>query len=364
MATSSPTKKLLIITGSSGLIGTRLQQELSGTYQVLGLDVKPSPQPVPGTEWLECDLTQDASVNETLAQVASKYGRQIASVIHLAAYYDFSGEPSPLYDELTVQGTRRLIDGLQDFQVEQFVFSSSLLVMKPADDPDHRLTESDATQAEWDYPRSKLQAEAVLHEHRGRIPIVILRIAGVYDEECHSLPISQQMRRIYEKQFESFVFPGDASHGQPFIHLDDLVACLRRVIMLQRELAMWETFLIAEPEVMGYAELQEQLGQLIHGKQWPTVRVPKPVAKAGAWIKDQLPGNESFIKPWMVDRADEHYPVVIRRARERLRWTPTHRLSHSLKDMANALKDHPQAWYESNHLPWPDEQQTERSARV
>jgi hypothetical protein len=26
------------------------------------------------------------------------YGERIASVIHLAAYYDLSGEPSPLYE--------------------------------------------------------------------------------------------------------------------------------------------------------------------------------------------------------------------------------------------------------------------------
>jgi len=41
------------------------------------------------------------------------YGERIASGIHLAAYYDFSGEPSPLYDEITVRGTERLLRALQ-----------------------------------------------------------------------------------------------------------------------------------------------------------------------------------------------------------------------------------------------------------
>jgi UDP-glucose 4-epimerase len=67
-------------------------------------------------------------VADALARVRRDFGDQIASVIHLAAYYDFAGEPSPLYDEVTVRGTERLLRLLRDFQVGQFVFSSTMLV--------------------------------------------------------------------------------------------------------------------------------------------------------------------------------------------------------------------------------------------
>jgi nucleoside-diphosphate-sugar epimerase len=86
-------------------------------------------------------------------------------VIHLAAYYDFSGEPSPLYRTLTVEGTRRLLRALQQFKVEQFVFSSTLLVMKPVEQ-DEVNTERSVTENEeemWDYPRSKIEAERPDH---------------------------------------------------------------------------------------------------------------------------------------------------------------------------------------------------------
>ena len=56
------------------------------------------------------------------------HGTRIASVIHLAAYYDLSGEPSPLYEQIIVGGTERLLEQLRQFQVEQFVFSSTMLV--------------------------------------------------------------------------------------------------------------------------------------------------------------------------------------------------------------------------------------------
>jgi nucleoside-diphosphate-sugar epimerase len=55
-------------------------------------------------------------------------------VIHLAAYYDFLGERSPKYDEITVRRTGRLLHGLRDlgFTVGQFVFSGTMLVHRPA----------------------------------------------------------------------------------------------------------------------------------------------------------------------------------------------------------------------------------------
>ncbi len=52
------------------------------------------------------------------------YGTRIASVIHLAAYFDLTGEPNPLYSEITVHGTEKLLRALQSFEVEQFVLAS------------------------------------------------------------------------------------------------------------------------------------------------------------------------------------------------------------------------------------------------
>ena len=76
-------------------------------------------------------------------------------------------------------------------------------------------------------------------------------------------------------------------------------------------------FLVAESDVMSYADLQEQLSELIHGEEWPTIRIPKTVAKVGAWVQEKLAGEqeETFIKPWMIDLAYEHYPIAIDHAR-------------------------------------------------
>jgi nucleoside-diphosphate-sugar epimerase len=360
---SKSERPIILVTGSAGLIGRRVVKAFSANFEVVGLDLKRPEKLVAGTDFIECDLTKDESVVLALDAAREKHGDHLASVIHLAAYYDFSGEPSDMYRKLTVEGTFRLLRKLQEFRTEQFVFSSSLLVMEPAEEEDEKITEFSPLEDEpWDYPRSKIEAEELIRQERGHIPTVILRIAGVYDEDCHSIPIAQHISRIYEKKFESYFFPGDRDHGQAYVHLDDLIGCIQRAVELRSKLKN-EIFLIAEPDVMSYDELQDSLGELIQGKEWLTIRIPKVVAKAGAWAKEKIAGEEeTFIKPWMVDLADAHYPVAIGHARERLGWEPKHRLRDTLPEMISRLKADPRKWYEMNGLSWPeDEKQREDS---
>jgi len=355
MQTNSP---IVVVTGSAGYIGSSVVARLASRYPVIGLDRKP-PRELPGNaHFLECNLTEDASVRNAFDSIRRRFGSRIASCVHLAAYYDFSGEPSPLYDKLTVEGTARVLRELNQLSTDQFIFSSTLLVMKSVEDEeDEAITEESPVEPAWDYPKSKLKAESVIRREHGTIPTVILRIAGVYDDDCNSLPLSQHIARIHQKTFHSYFFPGDPKHGQPYIHLEDLTDCIERTIGLRDKLDIDEVFLVAEPDIVSYGETQDILGEALHGMEWPTIRIPKPVAKAGAWVEEKLASDEKepFIKPWMVDLADDHYPVAMDHARAVLGWQPTHRLRHTLVEMVRRLKENPRQWYETNGLQVPEE---------
>jgi nucleoside-diphosphate-sugar epimerase len=353
-------KATVIVTGSSGLIGFAVCERLAqgagsgGGYAVMGFDRPGVPHPPPDADNVPCDLTSDESVAQALDYVRRRHGRRVASVVHLAAYYDFSGEPSPLYDRITVQGTRRLLNALKNgFTVEQFIFSSTMLVHAPCE-PGRKINEDWPLEPKWDYPKSKVETERLLRAERGPIPVVLMRIAGVYDDDCQSIPIAHQIQRIHERRLISRVFPGDTSHGQAFVHLDDVVEAVRLAVQRRRQLPPEATLLIGEPETLSYDELQRTLGRLIHGEEWETRQIPKAVAKAGAWVQDvaaELPGiEEPFIKPWMIDLADDHYELDISRARSLLGWEPKRSLRQTLPKMVEALMADPAGFYRRNKL--------------
>ena len=132
---------VVLVTGASGFIAAALIARLGERYTVVGLDRAGPPEPPPPAAAIDIDVGSDEAVHAALEEVRARYGNRIASVIHLAAYYDITGDPNPLYDKVTVQGTRRLIDGLRSFDVEQFVFASTMLVHKPAATPEERISE-------------------------------------------------------------------------------------------------------------------------------------------------------------------------------------------------------------------------------
>lgn len=130
----------------------------------------------------------------------------------------------------------------------------------------------------------------------------------------------------------------------------------------REELQDTPAVLIGEPDALSYEELQNRFAQLIQDADWPTWSIPQPLARIGAWLQiktevmvpdaiDQ--GKVPFIKPFMIPLADDHYELDIRRAREKLGWTPGHSLRECLPAIVESLKKDPEGWYERHKLAPP-----------
>lgn len=350
-------KPLVLITGSAGDIGSVLREALQADYTVVGCD-----RPGNACE-IEMDITSEVSVRKGLARLREQYGNQIAAVVHLAAFFDFSGEKSPLYDSVNVEGTKRLLEGLQDFEVGRFIYSGTMLVHAPCE-RGQLIDEESPVDPRWAYPQSKAEAEAVIHEHHGNIPYTILRLAGLYDDKTAIPTLSHQIARIYEQEIKSHLHAGDIQAGQAMIHRDDMVELFRRVIERRDALPEENVILAGEPAVMSYEELQDSIGSLIHGKeQWETLSLPQPLAQAGAWLEEKAEpvvpdaldrGEKPFIRPFMIERASDHYALDIRKAQDLLDWKPRHNLRETLPKLITHLKDDPAAWYEANGIALPE----------
>src|SRR3990170_3238069 len=197
-------KPIVLITGAAGNIGRSLADAFADAYTVVGLE---QPGKTADFPLLAADFTSADSVAKAMAELRERFGTRIASVIHLAAYFDFTGEESPLYQAVNVEGTKHLLRGLQPLQVEQFVHASTMLVHAPGK-PGVPIDEDQPIEPGWAYPKSKAKAEAAIADEHGRIPYVILRLAGVYDEETSVPTLANQIARIYERDFQSHLYSG------------------------------------------------------------------------------------------------------------------------------------------------------------
>ncbi|MCI0382279.1 MAG: NAD(P)-dependent oxidoreductase [Chlamydiae bacterium] len=343
----------ILITGVSGRIGFKAAEMFSKRYHVVGLDIVPPREKISQNfTFILADLSSDEKMNQVFDRIKKDFGDHFVSIIHLAAYYNFEGGAWEKYVAITIKGTERLLKNAKKCKVEQFIFSSTMLIHAPCEIGE-KINEDSPIVPKWEYPRSKVETEKLMHEEHGSIPIVILRIAGVYDDECHSIPISQQIQRIYENQLESHVYPGNLDHGAAFIHMEDLLESILLTVEKRGELPPETTLIIGEPDTLSYGEMQKEIGRLIFHKDWKTFSVPKWFAKIGAWAQSLLPfGKKSFIKPWMIDLADDHYSLDISKAQNILGWQPMHSVRTVLPKMIEELKKDPKAWYAKNGLTY------------
>lgn len=345
-------KQVVVVTGSSGRIGTRVIERLGSEYVPIGLDFIGVTSSVPAMEFVYVDLGSDHSVKCAFDRIRHVYGNRIASIVHLAAYYSFSKGGEENYERITVQGTHRLLKEAKNFQVDQFLFTSTMLVHEPTKRGVIQNEDSPIV-GKWPYPASKVRTEHLIEKEHGNIPYVILRIAGCYGDECDSIPLSQHMSRIYEKQLASYVFPGNSNNGVSYIHFDDLVDLILLLIQRRFEIPKDLILLATEEDSITYRDLQTTFGRLLHGKEkWPMIWIPKPAAKVGAWAQGLIPfGPKPFIQPWMVDLADDNYQFSMEKAKKVLNWAPKRSLRALLPKMVENMQADPISWYKRHKIP-------------
>src|SRR3546814_10362352 len=135
-----------------------------------------------------------------------------------------------------------------------------MLFHRATDRPDERIDEDSPIDPSWAYPESKVRTEAVLKERHGDIPVVFLRIAGVYEDEGHQPFIAEQMARIYEHRLIAHVYPGMQCPGQSFIHIGDLTAVITRLVERRCDLHNELALLVGEADALGAEEVQVIVG--------------------------------------------------------------------------------------------------------
>lgn len=107
----------VLLTGGSGLVGSRLAPMLAEGHEVTNLDIR---DPGDGLPWIEADLLD--------AEAVAAACEGVDAVVHLAALHGraWSEAGDAAMMRLNVMGTRNVLDGAANAGVRRVVFTSSI----------------------------------------------------------------------------------------------------------------------------------------------------------------------------------------------------------------------------------------------
>ncbi len=211
--------KTILVTGSSGTIGTRLCEKLlAEKYQVIGADLRKN-------KWNEAidNLTLKVDLREPV-QVRAKLSERVDLVIHLAAnarVYNLVVDPSQARDNIEMMFN--VLEYARTKNVKGVIFSSSREVYGNTEKCVHAEDDVYLQNCESPYTASKMAGEALLWAYHRcyAMPFIIFRFSnvyGMYDDSDRVVPLF--IRRAGRHQ-EIIIYGKDKVLD--FTYIDDVV---------------------------------------------------------------------------------------------------------------------------------------------
>lgn len=349
-------RKTILVTGSSGFLGSAICVDLSRDYDVIGVDRRePSAalqRQTAGGQWHTLDISYTDGVTAFFHQLAEAR-RPVHYVLHMAAFYHFGQRWLPEYERVNVIGLRNILEGAVGAGVERFLFAGSIASLPPAA-AGSALTEKSAPGMATAYTRSKTIGEKLLARYSEQIPTLALRIGGVFSDWCELPPLCSLMKLWSRPHLLGRMIPGRGLTGFPYIHRRDLVQCVRRTIERHHSLASCEILFAAPPGCTPHNELFTAIRRACGAgfDPRPVYVAPFP-AKCFLFIKNRLKaamGQKRYERRWMMDYVDRPLIVDTAYTRQMLQWRPGPELSilNRMPVLIRHMNENRTAWERRN----------------
>jgi len=272
----------LLLTGASGFIGRHLLAALRDEYRIHALARRTSSEvgipPHPNVTWLLVDIAEAEQVARVRQRIAAAGGVDV--VLHLAGHYDFTGRDHPEYERTNVRGTRLMLDCARDLGASRFIFASSVAACRfpPRDGVVDEATPPDA---EVPYAVSKRRGEQLVREASATLPGTVVRFAAIFSDWCEYAPLYVLLEQWLRGGRMSRILAGDGDFAIPYLHVDDLVALLRRLLERRDSLPRYAVYLASPDGATSHRELYEATHRYHLGTIPTPIRVPIPLARLG-----------------------------------------------------------------------------------
>jgi len=346
--------RAIVLTGASGFIGRHFLEAVQGQYPVFAIARRSQAQcgaPVhPAIRWIQVDLTREADTLDVFRRIETAGGAD--AVLHLAGYYDFTGQESPHYGSVNIDGTRHVLEGARLAGIPRFVFASSVAACQfPR--PGVLLTETSAPDGDTPYAASKRAAERLVEARAADFHTGIVRLAAVFSDWCEYEPLFRFLETWLSPSAMHALLAGCGLSAVPYLHLRDTVEFFRRLV-LHLDHLRHDILLASTDGATPHRDLYDAATAAHYGRRQRAIYLPKPLCCAGIALRRVLGralGAPPFERPWMGRMIDKQLAVDAGGTRAWLGWAPRTRLAvtRRMPFLVQNRKSHPTEWHRRNH---------------
>jgi nucleoside-diphosphate-sugar epimerase len=346
---------LIVISGASGFLGRRVLDLLKSQYKLIAIDLRSQSESGvpkhPNISWHQFDICNEDALEAVCNDVHTN-GDKIHSVIHLAAYYDFTGENHPEYQRTNLDGLRNMLEQCRLLKPKRFIFASSLAACE-FPPPGQALTEESPADGQHPYAESKRRGEEMLREYADDVPSAIIRFAAMYSDWCEYPPLFVFLETWLSNQWNSRILGGKGDSAVPYLHVRDGANFLRKVVEKADELERVVVLNASTNGAVTHQQLFEVATSYYYGQARKPIHIPKFLAGPGVVARDalgRLLGKRPFERPWMAKFIDLRLTADASHTQELLGWQPHPRLDilQRVPFLIENMKTDPVEWSRRN----------------
>ncbi len=360
-------KKNIVITGSSGFLGSSLARYLmlKGHF-VTGIDVRDKncsrnpllSAPVENAVSFDTDVASSYEPFKRVLKIASEK-KPIDFLIHLAAKWDFDATLCARFDEENRNMTKNVIRAAKEFAPKRTLFASSTAAIDPSVIFYDEKTPILKNLQDSNHPYGRVKAEAEMEFGRfaaqGDGKIAIMRLTGIYDHFSNLPPLTWMIERWANSSLYSSVLPGIYDTGANFLYIEDFVAFVDGIIEQHDALPPKAILLAAQhaPDREFYTYLSSaDLFQLIKQKSGngggKMIRMPKELVKLGLLGESYLAKTGLIRNPreplWITDYIDNPMFVDCEETQQLLKWRPKAFLRDDISFIMHKYRTEKKKW--------------------
>jgi len=272
-------------------------------------------------------------------------------MLHLAGYYDFTGEEHPEYQRTNITGTRNVLELAVPLNLKRLFFTSSVAAC-PFPPPGGAVTEDTPPTAPPPYSRSKRVGEEMLFEYKDKIPSCILRLAAIFSNWCEYEPLYNFLETWFSgglNGWNSRILGGRGQWAIPYMHVRDLLQFCLKVVEKCDAVQPFSVLQGCPNGCTTHLELFREATRCYYGAARQPLYVPKPMARLGIVMREYLgrvTGQMPFERRWMGEYIDLKLNIDATRTHRRLDWQPRPDLDilKCVPNMVRNRQEYPEEW--------------------